>query len=240
MTTKPPKTATGQKGQKNTLKKVNQRLQEEVRTLERELEAKTVQLEELNHRIKNHFQTIISMLSMSARSNGDSPSEKQLKKCICRVRSISTVHDLLQGTNQSGEISVKNYVEKLVGKVMEELGSNGSLTLRFDCSDSFNLPPNRLTTMGIILNELVANAVEHAFNGSATGGTLEVEIRKQDSTVELIVQDDGPGVSEDILEQETNTLGLNLVQNMAETQLNGRFEMSNGDGTKFHLRFPET
>ncbi|MBC7326952.1 histidine kinase N-terminal domain-containing protein [bacterium] len=185
-------------------------------------------IQEMHHHIKNILQTIMSMLRMQMRRLNDEVARSALEDAINRLSSIATVHDLLSEEGIAG-VDFRELAERITQSAKRAAGKPEVNVHLEGLSPLF--PPQVVSLIGLILNELVQNAFHHAFED---GGNLWVKLEEKDDKLVLEVVDDGVGFKEDI----PFGLGLSIVKGLAE-ELGGRFEIEGGRGTRARVLLPK-
>jgi len=197
----------------------------------REVAERDLLLAEFEHRVKNNFALVASLLDLQRR-RADSPATADaLAGAQARVESIARAHrHLYRGGGSPDTIDVRSYLSELCEALAESLFLRAAITL--SCSaESAPMPRDRVVSMGLIVNELVTNAVKHAFAGRDVG-TIQVAFRGAGDGWILEVRDDGVGMTEEALENgREGGLGQRLVDAFAR-QAGGTLETrSNAQGT---------
>ena len=200
------------------------------------LRHKEALLQEVHHRVKNNLQVICSLLSLQTRDLADKRTCDVLREAATRVRSMALVHDKLCHSEDRLNIDFGDYVRTLADQLLQSYGSpphNIRVTMN---GSAVHLDVDRAVLCGMIVNELVTNALRHAFPHRAAG---EVEVSLDTAGIQLIlaVRDNGVGIPENRPPGPSRTLGLNLVQ-MLTKQLKGTVEMRPGQGTEVVITFP--
>lgn len=169
-------------------------------------------LQEMSHRVKNKFAMVVSMIALQAR---EAPPDTQaaLEAIGSRVRVIAKVHDYLQRSRHDGVVDMQEYLNGLC-QSLEEALCNPQVVRLFVSAEPVALPPEKALSFGLIVNELVTNALKHAFP-EERAGTVQVRFEKRGSTLCLCVTDDGIGCA-----QQGTRLGTKLVTLLA-AQLGG-------------------
>lgn len=206
------------------------------------LEEKEVMLKEIHHRVKNNLQVISSLLSLQSEFFPDDNVRKVLRDSQNRVRSMAIIHQRLYQSSNLAEINFAGYIEELLAQLSRSYGAAGkNLTLTSTAEDIF-LGVDKAIPCGIIINELVSNALKYAFP-DGRGGTVTVEFSQHDQEISLAVVDDGVGMPESLDYQSTESLGLRLV-NMLVEQVAGKLSMARNEtgsastpGTRWEVRF---
>ncbi|MFP4642602.1 MAG: histidine kinase N-terminal 7TM domain-containing protein [Dehalococcoidia bacterium] len=200
------------------------------------LEEKETLLREIHHRVKNNLQIVSSLLRRQGRQVQDDTLKQTLKESENRVLSMSLIHEKLYHSEDLANINFQEFIRTISRSLVRSFGT-ANVTLKPDIED-IQLPVDTAIPCGMIVNELVSNALKYAFPEGQEG---EVEIalhRIGDSEVELMVRDNGVGMPEDIDIRNTDTLGMDLVVMLAEKQLDGKLELDKSEGTEFRIRFP--
>ncbi|MDO8877441.1 MAG: sensor histidine kinase [Pseudolabrys sp.] len=152
--------------------------------------AKDLLLQELRHRTQNDLAMVISVLALQARGNVSEETRTALQNAISRIRAISGAHDQFGPLDEHGKIDIKDYLTSLCAHFSESLRDIRPVTIEV-AVDSASLRANDAQAIGLIVNELVTNAVKHAFPEERTG-TVRVTFRDGSPRV-LVVEDNGVG-----------------------------------------------
>ena len=211
-------------------------LHEREERLRASLNEKEVLLKEIHHRVKNNMQVISSLISLQADEMQDAALRAVLLELTNRVRSMAMVHEKLYRSADLAQIDFSDYAKTLVNYLWRAHGARSSdIRLAFDLKP-IPFPVNAAVPCGLILNELVSNALKHAFSGCDDG---EVNVSLHDGErgrVCLSVRDNGMGLPEGFDWQQGGSLGLRLVKMLAQ-QLGGTIETGPGPGTEFRVTF---
>lgn len=208
------------------------------RELEESLEEKEVLLNEIHHRVKNNLQVIVSLLGLQKRQSDNPDVQRILERCQNRVLSMGMVHRKIYDTDWFSEVDLSDYVPDLTKHLIQAQSSaDATITAEFDLA-SCRLDLDRLVPFGMVLSEVISNALEHAFE-DREHGTIAVKSRLEDGeTLQLSVGDDGVGWTPDTPLSETNSLGLQLLDNLVRKQLRGGVEFERNNGSTVHLSIP--
>ena len=186
---------------------VTEALRETVRKLERAENAKAVQLEELGHRIKNDLATVGSLLRLQAKSIDNGPAKEAIESAINRMSVIAQVHQRLRPVaGQIVLVDVAAYLEDLCQSLGDLLRDVRPIALRVS-SDPVELPSTQAVSVGLIVNELVTNAIKYAFP-DGKGGTVDIDLRVEGDDAFITVEDNGIGCPPEIDEG----LGSRLIK----------------------------
>lgn len=192
-----------------------------------------VLLREMQHRVRNHLQLIQSSLSIQARRTEDTAARQGFQEVAGQVLALSTLYDHLLGVGMGRTIELGAYLSSLCDSMGRVTGLNeGKVELVFTVSQHFTLELDRCTALGIAVNELVSNALEHAFTGD--GGKVKVSLSEAGpGEALLIVADDGRGMDR----QLHRSVGMTLVERLVK-QVEGSIEMDASSGTVWKIIFP--
>ncbi|MDD9943909.1 MAG: PAS domain S-box protein [Myxococcales bacterium] len=187
----------------------------------RNLREKEALLRELHHRTKNNMQVINSMLTLQANHTRSEEIREILKETSNRVRAMAIVHQRIYQSKELSRISLREYVAELARLILRSYGvSQDRVTVTVDLFDLQMLLDTAIPC-GLILNELISNALKHAFPGDRKG-TIHISATKDaQDAIELRHCDDGVGVPEGFDFRTTGTLGMQTISAIAEHQLQG-------------------
>jgi two-component sensor histidine kinase/HAMP domain-containing protein len=210
-----------------SLERIQERLRES-------LSEKELLLREVHHRVKNNMQVISSLLAMQS-TGGDPAVAKRLEESQNRIRSIALIHEQLYRSTELAHIDVRAYLEVLTSQLLQSFGRAGQVRLELE-TDPITLDIDQSMACGLIVNELVTNALKYAFPGDRSG-TIRVALREHAGEERMLtVGDDGPGLG-DVDPRGTKTLGMSLIATLAR-QLRGRVEFGGAKGTLVSVIFP--
>lgn len=194
---------------------------------DRQIAERDLLLQEIDHRMKNNFAIVASILDIQRRRLSGEAAEA-LGTALHRVESIARAHrHLYRGTGQSDAVQMRAYLGDLCAALADALLLRGGVTLA--CSvDEVEVPRDRAVSIGLVVNELVTNAAKHAFR-NRDGGTIEVAFRKSPAGWTLIVGDDGVGLQGAAPAGPDHGLGSRLIPAFAR-QANGTLTTQSGPG----------
>ncbi|ADI74581.1 signal transduction histidine kinase [Methanohalobium evestigatum Z-7303] len=197
--------------------------------------ANELRLREIHHRVKNNLQVISSLLNLQSTNFEDKSVIKAFEESQNRVRSIALAHEKLYNSSDMVSIDFGNYIQTLTDYLLQAyLDDNNNIELNLNIKDIY-LNMDVAIPLGIIVNELVTNSLKHAFSDKSSG-QINVSFTEDDSVYTLIVDDNGDGIPEYVDINETDSLGLQLVNSLVD-QINGTMEFENCNGTKFTIKF---
>jgi two-component sensor histidine kinase len=197
------------------------------------LREKEVLLREIHHRVKNNLQVVSSLLSLQAdRVPADAEVAHLVAESQSRIRSMALVHESLLQSATMASIEMRPYARRLTEELGASCAPSGRVRIEL-AADDLRLGIDRAVPCGLILNELITNALKHAFPGDRAG-VVRVVVRGDSRRLTLSVEDDGVGLPDGADPAEARTLGLRLVQALAE-QLGGTLAVGRGPGTRIEL-----
>jgi PAS domain S-box-containing protein len=199
------------------------------------LKEKEVLLKEVHHRVKNNLQVISSILNLQSSYVKDKKSLDLLLESQNRIKSMAFVHESLYQTKDFSNINFSSYVENICSNLVHSY-SNPEYPpqLKMDL-DSIQLNLDTAIPCGLIINELISNALKYAFKGKESGA-LQVELKSLGEKLRIVISDNGKGLPENIDFRNTESLGLQLVVTLVE-QINGKIVLETKKGTKFTIEF---
>jgi PAS domain S-box-containing protein len=200
------------------------------------LESKKLLLKELHHRTKNNMQVMSSLLSLRKHTITEPTAAAAFAKTQDQLRAMALVHDLLGHQDAHSRVDLREYCTRLIDEIRLS-HSIDPAAIRFHVRlDRAEMSFDTGIRVGLILNELIANSLKHAF---PTGtGDITVELtRSGETAIELTVADNGTGLPDDLAVRRQHAIGLQLVSGLVH-QLGGTLEFSGTDGTTFTIRLP--
>jgi PAS domain S-box-containing protein len=198
-----------------------------------ELIKKQALLKEIQHRSKNSFAMITSLVRLNTTVTQSKETQNILEELTSRIRSISDLYTLLYETDNFFEVNLKTYCHKVIDS-MSKFSDNISIQKKID---PIIVPTKNAATIGMIIVELLSNSIKYAFPNGAKG-QICIELRQDESHYVLRVIDDGIGLPQDFNTEEITSLGLHLV-NLMVSQLDGEIKFVNENGTKVIIGIPK-
>jgi len=227
-----------------TLVQSNQLLQVEIterkraeEQIKKNLKEKEVLLSEIHHRVKNNMQVIISLLRLQSAKIKDKKYSDMFKESVGRIRSMALVHETLYQSKDFENVDFNGYVKSIENQLIRSYtGSSDKIRLKREIED-IPVGLDNAIPCGLIVNELISNSLKHAFPKDREG-EIKIVLRAINSDeIELTVSDDGIGIPAEIDIEKTESLGLQIVNILAENQLEGSIELDRDKGTAFRIRF---
>lgn len=191
-------------------------------------------LKEVYHRVKNNMNTIYSLLSIQANTLEESENRSILLDSASRVQSMMLLYDKLYRSDSNGTILLKEYLPSLINEIIQVYPQSSFIEMKTEI-DSIVLNAKIVSTLGILINEFITNAIKYAFVGRKNGMIL-IRVFREEEFITLIFQDDGVGIQENISFDDSTGFGLNLIGILTK-QLKGTIRIERENGTRFILRF---
>jgi len=199
------------------------------------LKEKEVLLQEVHHRVKNNLQVISSMLNLQRRFVSDPGIVQVLEESQNRIATMSFIHESLYRATDFSSIGFSEYLQRLAGNLMTSYARRDCrVELHTELEPVF-LNLDQAIPCGLIVNELLSNAMKYAFVGRAAG-VVTLRVGQVAGRVQIEVRDDGVGLPEGFDWKTHDSLGMYLVQALIE-QLDGELEIGKGPGSSFLVSF---
>lgn len=196
-------------------RKANQLLADKNLEISKALSEKEVLLKEIHHRVKNNLQVISSLLSLQSRQLEDSKAKEAIRASRNRVKSMALIHQKLYQDENLVEVDVQEYIDKLTGSLVSSYQTSDK-TVHFHTDvDSIKLDVDSIIPIGLILNELISNALKYAFDNDHSG-TIGVSLKERNDGIRLEVSDDGLGLPDTFSIENSKGLGYRLIIAFAE------------------------
>lgn len=201
------------------------------------LREKEVLLQEAYHRLKNNLQVVASLLSIQLERVRDKESVEMFRESLNRVKCMWLIHENLYQARDFSKIDFGEYAKKLAHYLFRAYSVNTARIKLRVSTGAVMTEVNQAMSCGLIINELVSNALKHAFPSGAEG-EVYVEVRpKEDGLVAVTVGDTGVGMPKEVELGQTKTLGVQLVNTLVQ-QIKGVIEVHRKGGTEFVITFP--
>ena len=190
------------------------------------LMVKSAIIQEMHHRVKNNLQQVASLLRLQMHYANGRSVEQVLTESLNRILAIASVHELL-AREDLDIISVKKVAEQILQATAQGILAPGKhIAMNIEGPDIL-LPSAQATSVALILNELVQNAVEHGFGPGMDDGEIRITLAEEPKTLTLTVTNDGTPLPEGFDIKKTDSLGLQIVESLVRGDLQGRFVLSN-------------
>jgi len=191
------------------------------------LEEKNTLLKELNHRVKNNMQTIVSLIHLQSKETKNKKLKDIFTTIQNRIKAMSHLHELLYHQDNIAYINAYDYFNLLI----KELNDSYDKKINIDMKIKANLKVEQSVYCGLILNELVTNSFKYAFINNI--GDINITLIQEEEKYILDINDNGIGYEK----QDNNTLGLILVNTLVTDQLDGKITIDSKDGVKVHIEW---
>jgi PAS domain S-box-containing protein len=202
------------------------------------LHEKEVLLREIHHRVKNNLQVISSLLNLQVSAETSEQARKGLVESQSRIQSMALVHQQLYQSRDLARIDFSEYLRNLATRLLKTYNV-GPERIELEVSGPrLELDIDRAIPCGLIVNELLANAIDHAFPDGMHGHIWVTLDRRSDSSLELDVRDDGVGIPPELDLDATQTFGLQIARTLTR-QLEGTIELVRDHGTLLRIVFPD-
>ncbi|MGQ9853567.1 MAG: histidine kinase dimerization/phosphoacceptor domain -containing protein, partial [Candidatus Oleimicrobiaceae bacterium] len=205
-------------------------------TLAASLREKEMLLKEIHHRVKNNMQVVCSLLNLQCDRLSSPEAVQALRDSQNRVKSMALIHEKLYRSASLSRIDFGEYLHSLVDGLMRSYATNGDVNVQVTAENA-EMGIDDAIPCGLLVNELISNALKHAFP-DGRGGVIRVSFRLQGDRYALDVADDGVGLPAELDFRATKSLGLQLVTTLVD-QIDGHIELHrDSPGTHFSISFP--
>jgi two-component system, sensor histidine kinase PdtaS len=202
------------------------------------LMVKSAVIQEMHHRVKNNLQQIASLVRLQTHFSKFMTVDQALSDTLNRILAIAAVHELLS-RDDLDTVSVKKVAEQILTATKQSVVAPGkSIYTKVEGPDT-RLPLNQATSLALVINELVQNAVEHGFS-ELDEGRIWVQIEEDEEMICLTVVNDGKPLPEGFDPTYNKSLGLRIVNDLVRGGLGGVFTMENRDGILATVKFPKS
>jgi two-component sensor histidine kinase len=172
-------------------------------------------LKELHHRVKNNLQVIYSLLNLQRRRVHNQESDEFIRSLQNRIQSFALVHSNLHDAQDFEFVNVDAYIKTLVAHLIQvfQREDDKPLSIAYAIDPSLRLSLEKITSFGLILNEIISNAFKYAFTGKE-GGILTIQAELKGKDLHILISDNGPGKKADLI--DSGHLGLKLITLMCK------------------------
>jgi PAS domain S-box-containing protein len=198
------------------------------------LKEKEILLQEIHHRVKNNLQVISSLLNLQSQGIQDKKTLEVFQESQNRIRSMALIHEKLYRSSDLARVDFAEYIRNLASFLIRSYRSR-AVRLDLQAADIY-LSIDNAVPCGLIVNELISNALKHAFVDGREGEICVLMQQLADQRVKLVVRDNGVGLPKDVDYMNTGSLGLQLVTMLVQ-QLDGTIEIRNNVGAEFVIMF---
>lgn len=205
--------------------------------LKQALSEKEMLLKEVYHRVKNNLQVVSSLINLQAGNVNNAETADLLKQSADRIKAMALLHEKLYHSKDLARIDFNDYIRSLVDHLLFGYGAHSDkVTLNMKVDKVF-LGVDTAIPCGLIINELLSNALKHAFPGDRHG-EINITFTQNQGEYSLTITDNGIGFPSELDFKKSSSLGLQLVDTLTN-QLMGRMSLDRANGSTFTLRFTE-
>lgn len=201
------------------------------------LKEKDLLFMEIHHRVKNNMQIIITLLKLQAENTDNEHTKTVLRECQDRILAMAFVHEILYSSRNLACIDLKTYVSRLAESIFESYGMYSDRIALNIGIEEIELGLDQATPLGLLINEIVSNALKYAFPGDMKGEIIIIIRETGDREIEVMVSDNGVGIPKELDPLGTHTLGFQLITTLVRYQLEGSITINRKCGTCFLIRF---
>lgn len=216
----------------NQRKKHASKLEAQNNLISKNLEEKDILLREIHHRVKNNLQVVSSLLSLQSNYITDNVALDAINEGRNRVSSMALIHQNLYQQDYLTSINVKHYLNELVDNLFDSYNINEDQIDLVKDIENIRLDIDTMIPLGLIINELISNALKHAFNNQ-NKGKLIISIKVMASNLELIIKDNGVGMDE-MTFKESVSFGNKMI-NAFQQKLGASLSIINEQGTTIKM-----
>jgi len=202
--------------------------------LEYAVHEKDVLLQEIHHRVKNNLAVVSGMLQIQQFEIEDETLGDILGNSVSRIKSMALIHEKLYRSKSLSNLEFDEYLKDLVSTISISHKQSENFEIHVN-SDKTILNVNQGVPCALIINEIISNAIKHAFIGREHG-TIWVRLKEKEDTISISIKDNGVGLPDNTLERKRQSMGLTIIQTLI-TQLQSQLEVSVDNGTEFSFSF---
>ncbi len=190
-------------------------------------------MKEMHHRVKNNLQVVSSLLDLQAHTIGNSAAAEAIRESRNRVQTMALIHQRLNREGMRMDIEMDAYINNLAQHLFSAYNVRKDAVLLQTKTDPVTLPVDAVILIGLVLNELISNALKHAF-GRQEQGTLRITLEQRQAAILLEVRDDGEGFPQGFSIAQADTFGYKLIKAFAR-KLKARLHLCNDGGACVQL-----
>jgi two-component sensor histidine kinase len=199
------------------------------------LKEKEVLLQEVHHRVKNNLQVISSILNLQSSYVSDPHTLEILRESQQRIKSMSFIHETIYRTSDFSRLEFMDYIKSIASNLIQSYRTSETSVEFLPEMETVGLNLDQAIPCGLIINELVSNALKYAFKGRKKG-RLSIYLHEEDNEIVIAIKDDGVGLPKDFAFEKNNSLGIQLVYALID-QLDATVKVNQAEGTEFLIRF---
>ena len=199
------------------------------------LEDKEWLLKEVHHRVKNNLQIVISLLNTQSRFLNSQEAINAIQESRHRMQAMSLIHQKLYQGESSACVNMNSYIQELSEYLDASLNANKKIRFTIQFRD-VELDIVQAIPVGLILNELITNAIKYAFPGKDAGSIQIIMHPQSEEQILLQINDDGIGLHSDFDMNKTDSMGMRLIRGLVR-QINGSIHFFTERGVHVHIKF---
>jgi two-component sensor histidine kinase/tetratricopeptide (TPR) repeat protein len=206
-----------------------------------DLREKETLIKEIHHRVKNNMQVIISLIRMQSMKFQDPKQINSFHELEQRISAMAYVHEDLYKSENLSDIRFDDYIQRISANLVSAYGGNIHIKSDVEMQNPY-MDIDLAMPCGLVINELITNSLKHAFNGVHSNGSekkISVEFIEYPLNYEMIIVDNGVGLSKEFNLKQSSQMGLHLVKIIVEEQLRGTWSMHGTSGLKVTVSFPK-
>lgn len=215
--------------------KAERMLEEKNNIISKSLEEKEILLKEIHHRVKNNLQVVSSLLNLQSRNMKDVQAQSAIREGRDRVKSMSLIHQNLYQENNLTGVDMKNYIEELADSLFNSYNINKEKVVLHTEIDSIQLDIDNVIPLGLILNELISNALKYAFQEN--NGVISITLKKTKDCFILKVNDNGAGLPDNFNIEKLGSLGFQLIRSFV-LKMKATLFIESKNGTSITINIP--
>lgn len=199
----------------------------------KQLNEKELLLKELNHRVKNNFQMVSSLLELQSSYSNSDEIKSSFSIGINRIKSLALAHQTLYGDEKITNINLNLYLNSIVSTLLNET----DITVNLEIDNNYTINIEKAQSIGFIINELITNSIKYAWKPNKKNKFISIIFSKTNNLTTLRYTDNGIGFSSDFDLEKTNTLGYTLIKSFVSRQLSGNLNILNDNGSVILITF---
>lgn len=208
-------------------------LEEKNRIIESALEDKNVLLREIHHRVKNNLQVVSSLLNLQSNYISDDAALEAINEGKNRVSSMALIHQNLYREENLTSINTIEYFDDLIDNLFDSYNIDEEKIKLTKTIDSLDIDVDTMIPLGLIVNELITNALKHAFKNTNHKGMIQVILKEDMDTLQLTIKDNGVGVSKELF-LSSDSFGNKMIKAFLQ-KLKANIHVENMNGTSVSL-----
>lgn len=204
------------------------------------LREKELLIHEIFHRTRNNMQIICALLDLQSEYSKDERMLKLFKETGNRIKSMALVHDKLYESKDLSRINLKSYIEDITERLFKANQTNPEKVSVKIKADDVSLTIDSAIPCGLVINEIIANSLKHAFPEDRKG-EIRIDLHStEEREIVLMMADNGIGIPKDLELENAKTLGIQIIINLVTNQLKGKVDINRDNGLEYLIKFKES